>query len=222
VEYVYFADPFPLLRVPADPEHLQDLKSYEAFTCLPEGSRGDTLRLDHSDDGAPRYAWKHNTPPLQQDREARLIEAGRLTAGEARLQLRARQTGGPVVAHRGSVYWNDYRQRFVMIAVERNGTSALGEVWYAEADAPEGPWHAATKIVTHDKYSFYNPKQHPMFDRDGGRWIYFEGTYTNTFSGNEDRTPRYNYNQIMYRLDLADPRLQGAPPDAGDEGSREE
>ncbi|MFQ5731289.1 MAG: hypothetical protein ACE5KM_04960, partial [Planctomycetaceae bacterium] len=65
----------------------------------------------------------------------------------------------------------------------------------------------ARKIVTHDKYSFYNPKQHPMFDKRGGRVIYFEGTYTNTFSGNPDRTPRYNYNQILYRLDLADPRL---------------
>ncbi|NQT15816.1 MAG: hypothetical protein HQ582_23880, partial [Planctomycetes bacterium] len=27
------------------------------------------------------------------------------------------------------------------------------------------------------------------------------------FSGNPDRTPRYNYNQILYKLDLSDPRL---------------
>jgi hypothetical protein len=47
-----------------------------------------------------------------------------------------------------------------------------------------------------------------MFDRDGGRIIYFEGTYTTTFSGNSDATPRYNYNQIMYKLDLSDPRLR--------------
>ena len=40
--------------------------------------------------------------------------------------------------------------------------------------------------------------------------IYFEGTYTHTFSGNEHRTPRYDYNQIMYRLDLADERLKPA------------
>ena len=83
----------------------------------------------------------------------------------------------------------------------------LGEIWYAEADSPVGPWVYATKIVTHDKYSFYNPKHHPMFDQEGGRLIFFEGTYTHTFSGNEHRTPRYDYNQIMYRLDLADERL---------------
>jgi hypothetical protein len=65
----------------------------------------------------------------------------------------------------------------------------------------------ATKIVTHDRYSFYNPKQDPMFDQVGGRTIYFEGTYTHTFSGNPHKTPRYDYNQIMYRLDLSDPRL---------------
>ena len=40
-----------------------------------------------------------------------------------------------------------------------------------------------------------------------GRVIYFEGTYVNTFSGNPEKTPRYDYNQIMYKLDLADERL---------------
>jgi hypothetical protein len=64
------------------------------------------------------------------------------------------------------------------------------------------------KVASHTKYSFYNPKQHPMFDQDGGRLIYFEGTYTHTFSsGPETATPRYDYNQLMYRLDLSDPRL---------------
>jgi hypothetical protein len=63
------------------------------------------------------------------------------------------------------------------------------------------------KVVTHDKYSFYNPKHHPMFDQNDGRTIYFEGTYTHSFSGNPEQTPRYDYNQIMYRLDLSDARL---------------
>ena len=46
-----------------------------------------------------------------------------------------------------------------------------------------------------------------MFDKEGGRIIFFEGTYTTTFSGNPDPTPRYDYNQVMYQLDLSDPRL---------------
>jgi hypothetical protein len=85
--------------------------------------------------------------------------------------------------------------------------SFLGEIWFSESDTLSGPWLAAKKIVTHDNYSFYNPKQHPYFDQDGGRVIFFEGTYTNMFTDNKDPTPRYNYNQIMYRLDLSDLRL---------------
>jgi hypothetical protein len=83
----------------------------------------------------------------------------------------------------------------------------LGEIWYAEGDTLLGPWAYARKIITHDKYSFYNPKQHPMFDKDDGRIIFLEGTYTHTFSGNPDRTPRYDYNQVLYKLTLSDPRL---------------
>ena len=137
-----------------------------------------------------------------------------MKAAEGLLQLRDRDTDKPIFAHAGSVYWNDYRRRWVMIAVQKEGASSfLGEVWYAEADAPVGPWVYAVKVVTHDRYSFYNPKQDPMFDKDGGRLIFFEGTYTHTFSGNPDATPRYDYNQILYKLDLSGPRLCAA--DAG-------
>ncbi len=95
-----------------------------------------------------------------------------------------------------------------MVATEQGGSSSnLGEVWYLEADSPLGPWAYARKVVTHDKYSFYNPKQHPTFSKENGRIIFFEGTYTHTFSGNDHPTPRYDYNQISYKLDLNDPRL---------------
>ena len=36
----------------------------------------------------------------------------------------------------------------------------------------------------------------------------FEGTYTTGFTDNKCPTPRYEYNQVMYRLDLSDPRLK--------------
>ncbi len=113
-----------------------------------------------------------------------------------------------VKAHRGTVRWNTFRQKWIAIFVEEGGSSPLGEVWYAESAAPEGPWTDCVKIVTHDRYSFYNPMHHSYFDQEGGRIIYFEGTYTHTFSGNPHQTPRYDYNQIMYRLDLGDERLQ--------------
>src|SRR5260370_9411293 len=85
--------------------------------------------------------------------------------------------------------------------------SRPGVVWFAEADTPAGPWAYARQVVSHGDYNFYNPTQHPFFDQDKGRLIYFEGTYSDFFSGARTQTPRYHYNQIMYRLALDDPRL---------------
>ena len=119
------------------------------------------------------------------------------------------ESGKEITPHGGSVYFNAYRRKWISIFLQAGGESSyIGEVWYAEADTPVGPWTYARKVATHNKYSFYNPKQHPYFDQDGGRTIYFEGTYSHTFSGSpETATPRYDYNQIMYRLNLDDPRL---------------
>lgn len=203
--YVHYADPYPLVRVRADVDDLIHLDRFEAFTCL---LPGDGAAIDRGPDGAARYAWRRGSRPLDAQGQDRLVKEGRLGAGEGLLQLRDVGSGRPVVAHRGSVYRNEHRGRWVLIATEIGGESShLGEVWYAEADTPLGPWAYARKVATHDRYSFYNPKQHPIFVRDGGRLIFFEGTYTTTFSGSTDPTPRYDYNQVMYRLDLGDPRL---------------
>ncbi len=207
VAYVYFATGYPMTRVRAEPEALTHAESFEAFTCLDPGSPSDPPRVVRAADGTPRWAWTSMAPAMTPALQAKLIRDGKLKPDEGILQLRDATTGKPVTGHNGSVHWNAYRRRWVMIICEAGGTSFLGETWYAEADTPLGPWVYARKVVTHNNYSFYNPKQHPMFDQDGGRVIYFEGTYTHTFSGNDDATPRYDYNQVIYRLDLADPRL---------------
>ena len=122
-------------------------------------------------------------------------------------------SGKPLHIHGASVKWNAWRKRWVLIGVQAGGKddpSPLGEVWYAESPAPEGPWGRAVKIATHPRYTFYNPVHHDFFDAEGGKVIWFEGTYTREFSGNPAPTPRYDYNQLMYRLDLADPQLAPA------------
>jgi hypothetical protein len=208
VEYLYYANPYPLVRVPADPEKLKDINAYESYTCLKPGSTRSQHQLDRNPNGSLHYAWKARTQVLHQEPQNLAITAYRIKPEEALLNLRDVETGKTVLAHGGSVYWNAYRERWIMIAVESFGSSSfLGEVWFAEADRPLGPWVYARKVVTHQKYSFYNPKQHPMFDRENGRIIFFEGTYVTTFSGNDNPTPRYDYNQVMYRLDLSDRRL---------------
>ncbi len=207
-KYVFFGDPFPLVRVPATAEALQDLTKYEAYTPLKAGSRLSSPELDRDREGRLRYAWKKNTPALGAEEQAKLIKEGKLRRDEGLLRIDDPDSGKSVVIHRGTVNWNAYRKRWVMIATEIGGTSQVGEVWYAESRQPVGPWLNPRKIVTHDRYSFYNPSHHPEFDQHAGRVLYFEGTYTREFSGNPEATPRYDYNQMMYRLDLADPRLR--------------
>ena len=125
--------------------------------------------------------------------------------------LRAAGSGKNVDVHSGAIAWNPWRQRWVTVFVEAKGSpSFLGEVWYAEADAPTGPWGPAVKILSHDNYTFYNPTIHPEFTPEKSPALIFEGTYTAEFANRSQITPRYNYNQILYRLDLDDPRLSPA------------
>jgi hypothetical protein len=88
--------------------------------------------------------------------------------------------------------------------------SAFGEIWYAEADSPYGPWEPAVKVLSHKNYTFYNPRLHPEFTPPDSPVLLFEGTYTQTFADRPEPPPRYDYNQILYRLDLNDPKLAPA------------
>lgn len=221
VEYVYFSEAAAVMRVRATVEAFNDLSQYEGFTCLTPGSRprltpassgrasnANDLTVERDSTGQVVWGWKRDTAPIRWALQEKLLKNGQLKPDEVWLKIDDADSGKPVIAHAGSVTWNEHRRRWVSIFTQHFGSSLLGEIWYSEADAPEGPWRKATKIVTHDKYSFYNPKQHAYFSV--GRFLFFEGTYTHTFSGNTDQTPRYDYNQIMYRLDLDDPRLKSS------------
>lgn len=210
VEYLYFPTPYPHLRAPRRMDALAQPQSFEGYTPLHAGTRfaGAQTRLERDAQGRLAWGWKPGTPPLTPVQQDRLVDLGMMTRNESPFRLADADTGKPILAHNGTVAWNAYRQKWIMIAGESFGEpSFLGEVWYAEAAAIEGPWTRARKIVTHDDYSFYNVAHRPIFDQDGGRLIHFEGTYTTLFSGTKVPTPRYDYNQILYRLDLADPRL---------------
>jgi len=102
------------------------------------------------------------------------------------------------------VVWNEYRKRWILLLED------TGDVYYSEATQPEGPYGKAVKIIHHDQYNFYNVATHRFFNKEGGRIIFIEGTYTDSFSAATEKTPRYNYNQVMYSLRLDDPRLQEA------------
>ena len=218
-EYVYFAGGMPLVRVRANVAGYLDPTQYETYTFLQPGTGSGVQR---NPDGSLKFEWRAGQPKMDHKQVNRLIADKKITAGESPIHLINIETGKPVLTQHGSVYWNDHRQRWVMVISQSFGSSMLGEIWFAEAARPEGPWFYARKIVTHDDYSFYNPKQHPYFAKDGGRTLFFEATYTSTFSGNKHPTPLYDYNQVMYRLQLDDPRLNLPVPvyeRPGDTGS---
>lgn len=222
--YFYFPTPYPAVRVKADWHSVRDISAYEAFTCLRDGAEYDPKdpALDRDDEGKLRWRWRKDTAVLEPADLRDLIDRELIEREECPFRLRDVDSGQPLLLHRSSVEWNAYRNKWVMIGVELYGASMVGEVWFTEADAPEGPWEDAKKVATHamenNDQDYYNPLQHSYFAEEDGRFIYFEGTYTHTFSGNPRPTPLYDYNQLMYRLDLSDERLQ--MPQSGVDRSR--
>lgn len=122
---------------------------------------------------------------------------------EPQKSVPSQEKNATVKPHRGSIAWSDYRRKWVAIFTQLGGDrSHLGEIWYSEAGSPVGPWSHAVHVVTHDKQTFYNPVIHREFTSSDSPILLFEGTYTKTFSQAPSPTPRYEYNQILYRLDL--------------------
>jgi hypothetical protein len=203
-KWLLFGHPALNVRVPAILPDLLDPKKYEAFTCAAAVEKGRPTALKTDADGKPVWRWQADLPPMGSEAEAELVKAGKLKPEDTRFYpVNAADPRERVRLHSGTVRWNEYRKRWVLIAGQVGGKSSLlGEVWYAEAEQPTGPFGTAVKVVTHDRQSFYNVCHHAFLDRKGGRFIHFEGTYTSEFSGNPDKTPRYEYNQVLYRLDL--------------------
>ena len=193
-EWFYFSQPFLHTRVAAKLEDIKNPASYEARWF---------------DAAKQQWTWQKEHAPTTADEERKL----KLPAVQAMYQLTDAATGAALTVHGASIQWNEWRKRWILIGTQmgpKDAPSYLGEVWYAESPAPEGPWLKAVKVVSHPRYSYYNPIHHGFFDKEGGRVIFFEGTYTLEFSGNPIAPARYGYNQLMYRLELDHPALKAA------------
>jgi len=195
-EWMYLTTNFSYMRVQPKLESVVNPKKYEAFSCLKQGTKFDAKKpqLDRDIYGKLIYAWKSDTDPVDYDQQEQLIKDGLIQPEEAWIQLTDINTGNrlPNIG-RGSVYWNDYRQKWILI------TGAM-DIWYSEADTPVGPWVYARKVAEHKSF-LYNPTQQPIFDQKNGEDIFFEGTFTK-FLSSEERVPRYDYNQLTYKLSL--------------------
>jgi hypothetical protein len=204
VDGVRFYYIYPDVRVPADLKSLADLDRYEVFTCLAgAGSwHGRETEVDRDTSGRIRYTWKAGADRLQGGHFDKLVAAGKLKRAETWSCLLDFDTGAPLTRGLESVAWNEFRRRWIAFFADK-----AGEVWFSEADTPLGPWGYGRRVATHGAYNFYNIAHHCFFNQDRGRLVYFEGTYCTTFSDARSPTPRYDYNQLMYRLTLDDARL---------------
>jgi hypothetical protein len=214
------------------------LEAYEAGLCVwnDEHSRFDLLRLlwKKSDDAPKAPAFPDGHPVFWKDGEGKewvlfgnplptlrfpaTFEAWQDPSTWEPLKpqesLKSAADGKPVTPHSGSIAWNGFRKRWVTVFMEKFGKpSAFGELWYAEAGSPAGPWGPAVKVLTHENYTFYNPRLHPEFTAADSPVLIFEGSYTREFADKPHPTPKYDYTQILYRLDLDDPALKPARGD---------
>ena len=218
-EWVVFAGrPWPELRCKATVQGVADLDRYQGWTPLQAGSTMQQPKVARTASGELDYQWRTGTPPADL---AQLHKLGLVTDAEANASaIYDTETGLELDVAGGSVHWHEGRQSWLAIfgalAIDPSKTvsqSLLGEIWFAEAkvlpgeSGGGGAWgHAtyATKVATHNAsgYSCYNPTQHAMFSTASR--IYFSCTFVNTFSGNTRKEPLYDYNNMMFGLDLSE------------------
>ena len=202
-DYLYL---YPVQRVLNDWKSILDAGSYESYTCMRPGAKLDMSSPQLERDASDQLVcgWEHNTEWIDSDRERELVNRGLIDKAHANFPLVDVDTGKPTDARPDCVFWSSYRKKWVLLS--KTG----GMVYYSEADQPTGPWLKAKAVLTQGPYRLYNVVEHPFFASDGGRVIYFEGTFTAKLSAAKVEVPDYNYNNLMYKLNVDDPRLKAA------------
>lgn len=215
-EYYYISSPLPDIRVKATFKCVTNLSDYEGLTCFKPHHPHE---LNRANDGKLDWTWQRGVQPVGPRQTYKLVHEGKIKPDESPYRLHDVNSGKLIKVASGSLAWNPYLKKWTFLFVQQRGKSKLGEVWFATANAPQGPWTACQKVATHalkgQNMSFYNPMQHPQLMRDGGKYIYFEGTFANSFSGTSTPVPLYNYNNVMYRLNVDSPRLHLPTPPPG-------
>jgi hypothetical protein len=203
VDQFYFTAP---VRIAATAKAITTPSTYEAWTAIEPSTTQNVLR---NANGSAAYAWRTGAPLTTM---AAITAAG---LGNDQLlddHVTDPATGAHIASVTSATAWNARRGRFVRILEEMGGaSSAGGEIWYQEGDTPMGPWVYARQVLTHTTYSFSNPWIHTNLATKDSRFMLFDGTYSKRFeAGTTPIVPRYDGNQIMYRLDVDDQRL-GVP-----------
>jgi hypothetical protein len=186
-EHFYFATPHCTVRVPCSYESIITPGSYQALTWT---------------EAMGKVGWQSVAPPMSRSDENRWRSKGVINDDESRLTPVDSALGTSLTLTSGSVSWNEFRKAWITIAGQSDGS-----VWYLEAGSISGPWQKAVQIATHTNAGFESVQMVDGMEQQDQRVIYFMGTYRDA------GMPRYDGNQLMYRLDLRDPRLASAHRD---------
>jgi hypothetical protein len=237
-EHVYFASAFAMSRVAASFSAIEEPSAYEYFTpCTSAGCGANMSAASWAWRRADLDGQPGGVAYFGPEQEAAAIREGKLAAADSRMQVVDAQTKQPIggILIRGSVAWNAHRNAYLLIAVRKHeaasdGTSRFGEIYACEASEITGPWRECTNVVTHNVTgsSCYNPMALPWLEEEGGRVVFLACTFTSMTSGTDgasDRAcrfddyggvdcavavPRYEYNNLVFRLDLAKMPPRGA------------
>ena len=214
--YFYLTMSFVYMRVP---EHqLANLSAYEAFTPLLANSSLEQPVLDPAG-----WGWKQGAVPVLQSDEAKLIALGVLPPSEAHFQVRDVTSGHTLGVGIGTVNYNEALGQYLLIT-EYSSTDRRGAIFAGVSSSLTGPWTYVTPVLSHDVTgaSCYNPLHMPWMDEEGGRFIYVACSYTAMWSDKNNPNsqwytcltgvdsyqncatpvPRYEYNNMVYRLDV--------------------
>jgi hypothetical protein len=164
---------------------------------------GRAFRLDRNAHGKVRYSWRRGGIGIDAKIQAGLLKQNVLLPEQALFAPVDLDSGKRVTNFNGAITFNRYKKRWIAI----NQGNHPGQLVYAEADTPTGPWAFARQITKFEDYNLYNPLWHPWFSKNNDKTVFFEGTYTNYFSASACRTPEADYNQVMFKLNLDLPEL---------------
>ena len=222
-EYVVYTSrntwPLATLRCKATVEELADHSNYEGWTPLAYGSTASAPKAARTASGQLDWQWRKGLAPMTATELMQLAKQGVISDAEAAVATAYDQeTGLPLEVAGGSTHWHEGRKKWISVfgarRIDPKGVgdkeSLLGEIYFSEArslpglnaEAGGSVWANATKIATHNQsgYSCYNPLQHSFYS--AASRIYFSCTFVNTFSGVKEKEALYDYNNMMFSLDL--------------------
>ncbi|GAB4275085.1 MAG: hypothetical protein Kow0029_15940 [Candidatus Rifleibacteriota bacterium] len=160
---------------------------------------GEKCYIERDSKGRAIYSWRKGGVAASSLFQQILLQKGVMTEDDVLFAPLEIDSGKRIARFDGSIAYNSFKGCWICIS---QGIKP-GDIIYAEADTPTGPWGFARKVSEFKRYNLYNPAQHPWFAQENDRFIYYEGTYTNFFSDSPGKNPEADYNQVMFKLDLA-------------------